>query len=252
MQRLRISCPPCLALWGAMVLLIAASYAMRACEEKPPEGQYVREGAGDASKADPDASAAKPAAPERQAAATADAPGPIHNADALRRAGAIAPPTLEGAGLRIPIPPEWSLDASAASAMRLATYVARSAGASGDDPTIVFYYFGPGQGGTAEQNLLRWSRLVLSESGEPTQPDIEAFDVGPLRVTTATLKGTYLQGPPGGATAPRRDWALVGAVVEGGPAGSIFARLVGPREAALAQRPVLLSALRSITLADQP
>lgn len=168
----------------------------------------------------------------------------------MDRARQMTLPTLDAAGLRIPIAPEWTLDESRASSMRLATYKVKADDDAGEAPEVVFFYFGPGQGGDAEQNFLRWSRLVTGADGKPTEPALETINVGALRITVGSFTGRYLAGSPTGPRTQRDNWALVGAVIEGGPQGSVFARLTGPKKAALAQRDVLVAALRSITIAN--
>jgi len=98
----------------------------------------------------------------------------------------------------------------------------------GEDATLVFFHFGPGQGGSAEDNLARWARVMLDENGEPVHPEIEVVEAGAFRTVTASYAGTYMSGRPGGDKTAQEGWALLGAVVEDGPEGSVFLRLTGP------------------------
>jgi len=215
-----------------MGVIIASSSIQRSCSKAPPEGQYVREGAA----------AAGGAADEGAAGAAAQGVQ-----EAMGRARTTSLPLLHGAGLALPVPPEWR-PVEHASPMRLGTF---EAGKGDQRVEIVFFHFGKGQGGGAEANLLRWSRQVLDEQGRPVEPAIETFTAGPLRVTLGAYEGTYLAGPPGSTPTPQRGWGLVGAVVEGGPDGAVFARMTGPAAAVRAMRPLLTAALRSVTI-QQP
>src|SRR5690606_26764099 len=107
------------------------------------------------------------------------------------------------------------------------------------------FHFGSGQGGTVEDNLLRWARMVLNEQGEPTMPTISEFDVNGLEITLAEFTGTYLSGMPGGEQTPRANWTLLAAVIENGPSGTIFPRLVGPSQTVLAHREAFVQFLQS-------
>jgi len=183
---------------------IAFSSVMHSCSKAPPEGQYVKENAPASGSSD--AAGQAPAAP-------ADASAADSAKASMDRARQMTLPTLDAAGLRIPIAPEWTLDESRASSMRLATYKVKADDDAGEAPEVVFFYFGPGQGGDAEQNFLRWSRLVTGADGKPTEPALETINVGALRITVGSFTGRYLAGSPTGPRTQRDNWALVGAVI---------------------------------------
>jgi len=114
------------------------------------------------------------------------------------------------------------------------------------DCEVVFFHFGRGQGGDAEANLMRWARVMLDESGEPVEPEIEVFDVSGVRTVAAEYRGTYMAGPPMGEKTAMENHALLGAVVEGGPEGNVFIRLTGPADAVDAVRDEWLTMLRGV------
>ncbi len=101
----------------------------------------------------------------------------------------------------------------------------------GDAAEVVFFHFGPGQGGDVESNLARWARSVLDENGEAVVPEIEVIESGAIRTVTAEYAGTYMAGPPMGEKTAMEGWVLLGAVVEGGAEGSVFIRMTGPEAA---------------------
>jgi len=132
------------------------------------------------------------------------------------------------AGLAWDVPGGWS-SREPSGEMRAAEL--RVPGDAGE-AALIFFHFGPGQGGDVEANLARWARAVLDENGEPVQPEIDVMEhgegEGAMRTVTAVYRGTYMEGPPMGQKTAREGWMLLGAVVEGGPRGSVFVRLAGP------------------------
>lgn len=129
------------------------------------------------------------------------------------------------ASLAWDVPPGWE-PAAVTSPMRKAAFTI-----PGDDGTsaeVVFFSFGAGQGGDAEANLARWARQVVDEAGDPVVPEIGLIESGTRRTTTAVYRGTFLSGRPGTEPTPVPGSVLLGAVVEGGPEGSVFIKLVGP------------------------
>ncbi|MBA4028689.1 MAG: hypothetical protein C0475_06090 [Planctomyces sp.] len=97
----------------------------------------------------------------------------------------------------------------------------------GREGEIVFFAFGPGQGGDAASNINRWASQVLGPQGLPAEPVISERDVGGVRVTIAQLRGTYQSGSPGQAPVPKPGYVLIGAVVEG-PGQTAFVRFTAP------------------------
>jgi len=129
------------------------------------------------------------------------------------------------ASLAWDVPPGWA-PAPLTSPMRKAAFTI-----PGDDGTsaeVVFFSFGSGQGGDAEANLARWARQVVDETGAPVVPEIGLIESGPRRTTTAVYRGTFLSGRPGTEPTPVPGSVLLGAVVEAGPEGSVFIKLVEP------------------------
>lgn len=192
-------------------LLAAPLVGLAACGETPPEGQYITE-----------------------APAETSAPSDSGGASAPSVVSAIA-------GLKMRPEESWRR-VSPASSMRKAQF---EVGPADQPAEVVVFHFGPGQGGSVENNLLRWARLVLDDAGEPTLPEIAEFEVNGLRVTLAAYTGTYLAGPPGGEQVAMPDWTLLAAVIEGGPEGAVFPRLVGPTELVASQRDAFERFLRS-------
>jgi hypothetical protein len=89
---------------------------------------------------------------------------------------------------------------------------------------VVFYYFGQGGGGGTKANVDRW----LGQFTDSSKPATEESTVGKTKVTYVKVEGTYQSGVPGGPKTPMSDYALLGAIVEGGE-GSVFVKLTGPK-----------------------
>ncbi len=93
---------------------------------------------------------------------------------------------------------------------------------------IVFFYFGPQGAGGVEANITRWASQVLNADGAPTTPVRSEIEIGDLKATIIRLDGTYMSGSPVGEKTPKPDFALLGAIVQGGVEGDVFIRMTGP------------------------
>jgi hypothetical protein len=133
------------------------------------------------------------------------------------------------AGVSWDAPEGWESQA-VDGVMRRAQYRAPSPEGTADaDAECVIFHFGrDGRGGDVEANIQRWSMQVLDDQGAPTEPVRVEFDLDSLHVTTVALAGTYQSGMPGGPQTPMPGWMLLGAIIEGGPDGSVFVRMTGP------------------------
>lgn len=209
---------------------LAASGTISGCSDTTPESRYIEE----------DGTARTSVSPSRADLPPAPAAAPAADATTAQPSGG----TISFAGVTMKPDPSWRALAPS-SAMRRAEFTAGDEAAPAE---IVVFHFGSGQGGTVEQNLIRWARLVRDPQDEPTIPTLSEFEAGSLRITLASFTGTYLSGPPGGEQIPRPGYTLLAAVIEGAPEGSIFPRLVGPSATVAAERSRFESFLRSVAL----
>jgi hypothetical protein len=145
----------------------------------------------------------------------------------LSQASAQAPATSNAGGVQWKVPAGWTEERG--SAMRVATYKIagpKGTGASADTSAeCAVFFFGPGQGGSVDANLERWSRQF---EGTP-KPERSERRVNGLPVTVARLAGTYLApgGPMMQSQGKRPGYRLLGAIVEA-PSGLVFFKLTGP------------------------
>lgn len=136
--------------------------------------------------------------------------------------------TKEDAGLRYRVPTAW-VRVPAPSDMRAAQY--RVPGADGADAELVLFFFGRGQGGSADANLERWYTQFTQPDGR-TSRDVAIITirtVHDLKVTALDLSGTYSATPmrAGDPAAAAPNTRMLAAVVEG-DGGPWFFRAVGP------------------------
>lgn len=110
--------------------------------------------------------------------------------------------------------------------MRIAQYRLPKAETDTEDASLVLYYFGPGQGGSAAANVERWMKQIEGNSGKQ-----DYLEVHGLKVTTVDATGTYVaETAPGSGTFNNKPgYRLRGAVVET-PNGNYFVKLVGPEK----------------------
>ena len=124
---------------------------------------------------------------------------------------------------RAPVPENWSAGRPSSS-MRLLQYAVPG---TGGEAQFIVYYFGPGQGGSANANIARWQSQFSSADGSPVEPVTETFLVSGWPVTLARFEGSYARGigsGPQGRALPGQ--MLMAAVIET-PRGAVIAQLFG-------------------------
>jgi hypothetical protein len=97
---------------------------------------------------------------------------------------------------------------------------------------VVFFHFGPGEGGGLQANVDRW----FAQFGNSNTAQREVA-VGETRIVFVEAEGTFQSGMPGGPTTPLDNHALRGAIIEDAEGGDVFVKMTGPaavvRDAAL-------------------
>jgi hypothetical protein len=165
---------------------------------------------------------------------------------------AAAGPQQPGAGtadvrlldLTARVPAAWASQPPSSS-MRLAQFRVPGKAGSADAELIVFY-FGQGQGGSAEANIARWQSQFSAPGGKPVTPSVQRFQVAGMPATTVELSGTYTRSVGMGAPGtPTPDQTLLAAVLET-PKGNLFLQLHGPRATVAAHRAAFLTMVRGI------
>ena len=189
--------------------------------------------------------AAAPAGQDDQALPTDHPPLASPPAEAL----IVPPPSGSGtgaAGLTWQVPDGW-ISEQPSSAMRRAQY--RVPGPAGDGECVVFY-FGPGQGGDAMSNAVRWANQFSQPDGRSPQEAMltETLDVGGVPVLLTEVTGTYSGGMTmmTGTSQELADHMLLGAIVQGGDANWFF-KLTGPAATLDSQRDAFRSMVDSLS-----
>jgi hypothetical protein len=116
------------------------------------------------------------------------------------------------------------------SSMRAAQY-----GVQGDaQAELSVFYFGADQGGSVEANITRWLGQIKQPDGSDTtqkakrgEKKVNGLTVSLVEATGAFGGGMAMPGAP--APTPITDALMLGAIAQG-PEGSVFFKLVGPRE----------------------
>jgi hypothetical protein len=131
------------------------------------------------------------------------------------------------AGVRWTAPAGWK--AEGPRPMRAATYTVPAAAGDTSGGEVVINYFGPGQGGTVDANIERWTNQMQGSDAKPAAAKVAKRTVHGLAMTTIDSSGAYsgMGGPmaPSGKVVP--GYRLLGAIVEG-PGGNVFVKFTGP------------------------
>ena len=151
---------------------------------------------------------------------------------------------VEFLGLASKLPASWQ-EEQPSSDMRLAQFVVPG-GREDLAANLIVYYFGQGQGGSAEANINRWQSQFSKPGGGVVEPSIEKLEVSGMAVTVVELRGDYARGVgmgPAGSAAP--DRILLASIVEA-PRGNLYIQLHGPAATVSAQREIYLDFIRQI------
>jgi hypothetical protein len=135
-------------------------------------------------------------------------------------------------GLQSRTPADWVAEPTGS---RMRAYQFRMPRVEGDssDAELIIFFFGPGGGGSAKQNVERWKGMFVPPDGKSIDDvtKIEEFKVGEVPVTYVDVHGTYkFKAQPFNPNAKeelRPDSRMVAVVFESAK-GPYFMRLVGP------------------------
>jgi hypothetical protein len=162
---------------------------------------------------------------------------------------AAEPIRTEAAGLRFAHPADWTR-VPAPSDMRAAQFRVPKAEGDAQDAEAVLFFFGKGQGGSAQDNLDRWYAQMTQPDGKTSKDAgvVTIKTVKGLKVTALDLPGTYKPMPAmgrGGDATPQPGSRLLAAMIEG-EGGPWFFRVVGSDATVKATRPGFDALLESV------
>jgi len=147
---------------------------------------------------------------------------------------------LKVGGLRFEIPGDWQAQPPETAA-RAGQWIIPSPGdPPGDGVEVVAFFFGPGVGGTAQQNIDGWTAAVTTADGQPVTAAPTKRTAAGHAITEVLLNGTYAEAnpQPGLPPTPKPGYALLGAVIDN-PAGTIYWRVTGPAGLVAALAPAI-------------
>ncbi len=138
--------------------------------------------------------------------------------------------------LRYNVPEGWQTE-KPTSNMRAAQYKLPRAEGDSADAELVLYYFGQGQGGSAQANIDRWLNQMQQPDGSSSKEKakIETTTVNGLPVSTVDVTGKYNGGmaspgvAPSATPAVMSNYRMRAAIIET-PKGSYFVKLTGPQK----------------------
>jgi hypothetical protein len=138
--------------------------------------------------------------------------------------------------LRYQMPEGWQVERPNSN-LRVAQYKLPKAEGDSADAELVVYYFGQGQGGSAQANIDRWLNQMQQPDGSPSKEKakIENMTVNGMPVTTVDVLGKYNGGmaspgaAPSATPADMSNYRLRAAIIET-PKGSYFVKLTGPQK----------------------
>jgi hypothetical protein len=158
-----------------------------------------------------------------------------------RDSGASAAPVMPGNPVALldyvaVAPPAWQ-SRPPTSSMRVAEFALPGATGETDPSEVIVFFFGPGQGGSVEANLNRWSAQFTKADGSHPEPSIQKLSDTAFTTTIVEFRGNYARGIGMGGTPDEAmpDQILLAAVVET-PGGNLYIQAHGPAASIEAQR----------------
>lgn len=144
---------------------------------------------------------------------------------ALTSTAAAAPATFKVSEFTFTPPAKWE-KVETASPMRKAQFKVNDAEKK-NFAEVVFFHFGPGDGGGVQANVDRWFSQFEGPK-EKIGAKSEEKMIGKHKVTFVRAEGTYMSGMPGlGARTAQPGSALRGAIIES-EQGAVFVKMTGP------------------------
>lgn len=117
----------------------------------------------------------------------------------------------------------------------------------GEGGEVVVFYFGPGIGGTAKENIEAWIGTMFNAEGHPAAAEVKHHETGGLKISQVVIFGTYnlVVSLPGVPPEHRSNYGLLGAVIENSQ-GNIYWRFTGPEPLITANLPLFNKVIDSV------
>ena len=142
------------------------------------------------------------------------------------------------------VPPGWNSVTPSSPMRKAEIYVPGPEGTGkAGEAIITVFHFGPGQGGTVQQNVDRWFGQFDGDN-EAKGAATAKETIGTVPVTFARARGTFQSGMPGQPTTPLEGQALLGAILES-PNGDVYVKMTGPAPTVEKAEPAFVQMIRA-------
>jgi hypothetical protein len=160
-------------------------------------------------------------------------------------------PSFPVGNLKFTIPSRWKIE-PVESPARGGQWRVPPLHGEGDGGEVVVFYFGPGVGGSAEENIDAWVGTMFNAEGHPAAAERKQHTTGGLKISQVVMFGTYNQvvSLPGVPPVPKSNYGLLGAVIEN-PQGAIYWRFTGPEALITANLPLFNKVIDSVRPQNQ-
>jgi hypothetical protein len=150
-------------------------------------------------------------------------------------------------GLRFSIPDPWQNQPVEAPARVAHWRIAPPHRPAAEGVEVVVFFFGPGIGGSAKENIDAWADLVTSADGSSAVAQPQTRSVAGHKITQVLLSGNYAEpgSEPGIPPIVKPAYSLFGAVLENAQ-GNIYWRATGPTAQVAALVPLFGKVLDSL------
>ena len=170
----------------------------------------------------------------------------LHAAPALQKSNVeLSGPSFPVGNLAFTVPSRWQIEAVDGPA-RGGQWRIPPLNGKGEAGEVVAYFFGPGAGGSAEENIEAWIGTMFSADGHPADKQWQ-YKAGGFKVSQVVIFGTYNQvvASPGIPPLRHPNYVLLGTVIEN-PAGNIYWRFTGPETLVTAALPLFTKMIESV------
>ncbi len=160
-------------------------------------------------------------------------------------------PSFPVGDLKFTIPSKWKIE-PVESPARGGQWRVPPLHAGGEGGEVVVFYFGPGIGGTARENIEAWIGTMFNAEGHPAAAEVKHHQTGGLKISQVVIFGTYNQvvSLPGIPPETKSNYGLLGAVIEN-PQGNIYWRFTGPEPLITANLPLFNKVIDSVKPQDK-
>jgi len=160
-------------------------------------------------------------------------------------------PSFPVGDLKFTIPSKWQIE-PVESPARGGQWRVPPLHDGGEGGEVVAFYFGPGIGGSAEENIGAWIGTMFNAEGHPAAAERKHHETGGHKISQVVIFGTYNQvvSLPGVPPEHRPNYGLLGAVIEN-PQGNIYWRFTGPEPLITANLPLFNKVVDSVRPQDK-